>query len=288
MKLNAIFIFFVSCFFSAVTLTADEIGEWKELKGEHFIVCYLQNEDFADDVLDKSEVYYSRIAADLNYPRYSEFWTWDKRVKIYIHPNLESFLKATGQPQWSRGMADYNNKQIISYAWSGGFLESLLPHEIAHLIFRDFVGFKSEIPLWLDEGVAQWAEEAKRRESKRIINDLFTKNSLLSLSDMMRLDVRNIKETEKMSLRALRSKEGEPGLLFLSGDNLVNIYYVQAVSLVGFLVERHGAESFTVFCRSLRDGKPVEEALRAAYPLHIRDIQELENKWREYLEAQSR
>ena len=114
--------------------------------------------------------------------------------------------------------------------------------------------------------MAQWAEEAKRRESKRIINDLFTKNSLLSLSDMMRLDVRNIKETEKMSLRALRSKEGEPGLLFLSGDNLVNIYYVQAVSLVGFLVERHGAESFTVFCRSLRDGKPMEEALRAAYP----------------------
>ena len=156
--------FFVSCFFSAVTLTADEIGEWKELKGEHFIVCYLQNEDFADDVLDKSEVYYSRIAADLNYPRYSEFWTWDKRVKIYIHPNLESFLKATGQPQWSRGMADYNNKQIISYAWSGGFLESLLPHEIAHLIFRDFVGFKSEIPLWLDEG---WPSGLKSPREKK-------------------------------------------------------------------------------------------------------------------------
>ncbi len=283
-KLNIIFILFISCFLSAVTLGADEAGTWKELKGEHFIVCYLQNEDFADDVLDKSEVYYSRIAADLNYPRYSEFWTWDKRVKIYIHPNLESFLKATGQPQWSRGMADYKNKQIISYAWSGGFLESLLPHEIAHLIFRDFVGFKSDIPLWLDEGVAQWAEEAKRRESKRIINDLFAKNSLLSLADMMRLDVRNIKDVEKMYLRSMRAKDGEQGLLVLTADNLVNIYYVQAVSLVGFLVERHGAESFTVFCRSLRDGKPVEESLRAAYPLHIRDIQELEDKWREYLE----
>ena len=286
MKLNTIFVFFVYCFLSAVTLTADEIGDWKELKGEHFIVYYLQNEDFADDVLDKSEVYYSRIASDLNYPRYSEFWTWDRRVKIYIHPNLESFLKATGQPQWSRGMADYNNKRIISYAWSGGFLESLLPHEIAHLIFRDFVGFKSEIPLWLDEGVAQWAEEAKRRESQRIINDLFAKNSLISLSDMMRLDVRNIKDSEKMSLRALRAKDAEPGLLFLSGDKLVNIYYVQAVSLVGYLIERHGTESFTVFCRQLRDGKSLEEALRAGYPLHIRNIQELENKWREYLESQ--
>ena len=239
-----------------------QVQSWQELKGEHFLIYFTGDEKFAIEVLNKAEVYYRNIASEFGYARYSEFWTWDKRVKIYIYPERSFFQKATAQPFWSQGVADYKNKQIVSYVWSKGFLESLLPHEIAHLVFRDFIGFKSEVPLWLDEGVAQWAEEFKRQQVKIIASQLLKNDTLLSLDEMMRLDIKKLGENDK----------------------LVNIYYLQAASLVGFLIEKYGSDSFADFCRQLRDGKGLQEALKSAYPTYIRDLQELENRWRQYLQ----
>jgi hypothetical protein len=260
--------------------------QWQELSSEHFIIYFLENKDFAQEVLDKAEVYYRNIALQLGYPRYSEFWTWENRVKIYIYPDRDSFQKATGQPTWSEGMASYNDKQIMSYAWSKGFTESLLPHEMAHLIFRDFVRFKGAIPLWLDEGVAQWMEEPKRPQIKRIAKKYFQESSFLCVEDMMRLDIRNLKYAEAVYIRPTRTKEGGDGILFLSAELLINTYYIESVSLVGFLIEKYGSSAFADFCRELRDGKNVEEALRSAYPAHIRNLREFEDRWREYLEAE--
>lgn len=264
-------------------LAAANQPAWLERKGEHFIVYFTQDEKFAQQVLDEAEKYYRNIAFDLGYARYSEFWTWEKRVKIYIHSDHASFLKATGQPKWSQGMADYKNKQIVSYAWSQGFLESLLPHEMGHLIFRDFVGFKGEVPLWLDEGVAQWEEEAKRPQVKKLIKSYFEQDNLMSVNDIMKLNVLNLKDTKGLFIRPTRTKDGKEGVIFLSSDNLVEIYYLQSASLVGYLIEKFGSESFSSFCRELRDGKTVQEALRIAYPARISNIRELEYGWREYL-----
>jgi hypothetical protein len=234
--------------------------EWKELGSEHFIVYFTAKERFAREVLDKSEGYYRNIASGLGYPRYSAFWTWDKRVKIYIYPEHSSFVKATGQPEWSHGMARYRDKIIFSYAFSENFLDSMLPHEIAHLIFRDFVGFKGEVPLWLDEGVAQWAEEPKRAQVKIIAPQIFSQNLFLPLPEMMKLDIRGSTD-----------------------QKLVDIFYIQASSLVNFLIERYGSYSFADFCRQLRDGKSLDEAIKFAYPDYMHSVAELEARWKDYL-----
>jgi hypothetical protein len=276
-----IFLYAVSFFIAIDTLAVSQ--DWRELNNEHFIVYSTGDINFPKEVADRAEVYYRRIATDLGYPRYSEFWTWDKRVKIYIYPDHASFIAATGQPKWSEGVADYKKKEIISYAWSEGFLESLLPHEMAHLIFRDFVGFKGEIPLWLDEGVAQWAEEFKKKQVRAMARDAFENDSFLSLKDMMNLDIRKIQDSDRLHIRPIRTKDGEPGILFLSTENLINTYYLEAVSLVSFLIERYGSTSFAAFCRQLRDGKTVEEALRFAYPSRLTSIEQFEERWREYL-----
>lgn len=269
------------CFLS-LPAQASQIN-WQELKSEHFIVNFTGNTDFAKDVLDKSEYYYRRIAGELGYARYSEFWTWDNRVKIYIYPDHESYIKATSQPDWSQGMADYRTKRVISYAWSRGFLESLLPHEMAHLIFRDFVGFRGEIPLWLDEGIAQWAESFKRDYVKALAKQAYQDNLILPLSEMMILDIRKIKQDDKVYVTPVTTNDNAKGVMFLSGDKLVNAYYLQAVSLVDFLIVRFGSDRFIDFCRQLRDRKSMDEALRFAYPMYIRNINELEGAWRNYL-----
>jgi len=274
------------CFFALIGRGAFA-EEWKSVASDHFIVYFSDNEKFAKEVLDKAEKYYRNIATDLGYPRYSEFWTWDNRVKIYIYPDRASFSRATSSPDWVEGMADYQKKQIISYAWSKGFVESLLPHEMAHLIFRDFVGFKGEIPLWLDEGVAQWAEDLKRRHVKEAARQFYDQNSFLSVEDMMRLDIRRLTQQDGIYIRSAPTKDGTRGILFLSLQNLIDTYYLQSVSLVGFLIERYGSMRFADFCRQLRDGKKLEDALRSAYPDSLKSLEEFEKRWREYLQEGS-
>ncbi len=235
--------------------------QWKEIKSEHFIVHFEKDEGFAKEVSRKSEMYYRKIASELGYQRYSGFWTWDNRVTIDIHPTLESFLAATNQPQWSQGVANYTTKSIASYALSKEFLDGLLPHELTHLIFRDYVGFKGDVPLWLDEGVAQWMEPKKRKAVQFVIKRLAREGKLFSLEQMMTLDIRT------------------------SNDNArVGVYYVQAVSLVSFLVNKYGTVRFTNFCRQLRDGKNVADALVFAYPRSLRSLEDLEIKWQKYIE----
>lgn len=256
---------------------------WKELSGEHFIVYYLGDEKFAREVELAAEKYYQHIAMDIGYPRYSEFWTWDKRVKIYIYQTKEDFTKATNQPTWSEGMADYINKTIITYQQSSTFTVSVLPHEIAHLIFRDFVGFKGEVPLWLDEGVAQWAEVGKRQHIKELIKKLYEDDLLISLSDLTKLDIRRFNDKSRVYIRPTRTKEGSSGVLFMSLEQLISNFYLQSASLVGFLIEKYGSYSFANFCRELRDGKTLDDALRATYGIYFKNIDELETEWRKYI-----
>ena len=45
------------------------------------------------------------------------------------------------------------------------------------------------------------------------------------------------------------------------------------------------ARVFGFFCRELRDGKPFENALKAAYPDSIQSIEELDKKWRKYVKS---
>jgi hypothetical protein len=255
------FFLFVFTWFNLSPFALPE--EWQELKGDHFIVFYDKGkEDFSREVLRAAERGYSEIASDLGYARYSNFWQWENRVKITIYSEKASFLKATNQPEWSIGNANYGKKEINSYSGSGEFVHTTLPHEIAHLIFRDFVGFKGEVPVWLDEGVAQWQERPKREVVKYLTRDLYGHKLLMPLRQLTRTDVRGIQDTAQATN-----------------------FYIQAASVVGFLIERFGAERFTDFCRQLRDGKSLDESLRFVFPTQMRDLEELEARWLEYVSS---
>jgi len=248
-------------FFLLTFLTSLHAGDWLNLKGTHFIVFFKENKEFAKEVLRKAEYYYRRIALDLGYERYSNFWLWDKRVKIFIYPNHSLFVKSTHQPVWSKGMADYQKKAIVSFYGSKKFLTTILPHEITHLIFRDYVGFKSNIPLWIDEGIAQWEEEGKREFVKKIMKILLYEGKLISLKELTETDIRSINDEEK-----------------------VHIYYLEAVSLIDFIMERFGAVKFVEFCRELRDGSPFLDALKVFYPQIDNPLTKLQDEWIKYIE----
>ena len=101
----------------------------------------------------------------------------------------------------------------------------------------------------------------------------------------MKLDIRTVKTKDEIYIRAIRDKEGKQAVLLLSGDVLVDTYYLESVSLVGFLIEKYGSDNFAHFCRQLRDGKTLKDALAFTYPTYIRNITDFEDVWRKYLEA---
>jgi hypothetical protein len=247
-----------------VAITPAEQEPWKEIRGDHFIVFHFGEESFAQEVLRKAEQYYKQIGEDLGYERRADFWQWDKRVKIYVYKTKEDFLKNSGKADWSEGYANYTRKTIVSYEWKKDFLESLLPHEITHLIFRDYVGFQGEVPVWLDEGVAQWEEPAKRKVVRSIMRFYLENGKGYSLEDLMSVDVRN-----------------------MSARPAVEIFYVQAASIVDFLIAKYGSDSFIFFCRQLRDGKSIGAALPFAYPTQMRTVKEMEEKWENYINSDS-
>lgn len=72
--------------------------DWPIEKSTHFIVYYKNAPgDFIQQLIEKSEYYYDKIADGLGFRRF-DFWLWDNRAKIYIHDDAKAYQVATNQP----------------------------------------------------------------------------------------------------------------------------------------------------------------------------------------------
>jgi hypothetical protein len=231
---------------------------WQVQKSEHFVVCFKEAPTgYIDELISKAELYYNSITVDLGFTRFDEFWTWDKRCKIFIYPTANDYHKATGQPSWSGGSADITKRTINTFLYEKGFNETVLPHEMTHLIFREFVGYKVRLPLWLDEGIASLQEKEQLKERLTIIQGLVISNLFIPI--------------EKLNE--------------ITADNLVmpNIFYAESVSIVDFLFKKYGQDKFIDFCRLLRDKKDWRLALKIVYGFN--GLSEMNDEWVKFLRA---
>ena len=246
--------------------------DWSEVKDDHFIVKYLRSTDraWAQRVLREAERGYDTVGRQIGFKRYHNFWTWDNRAQIYIYPSRETFMEDGGHPAWSLGgvvidnQGAFGSRTILSFRQEENFLKGTLLHEISHLIIRDYLGAKTYIPLWFDEGVAQWQAASKKDESIRIMKKLIRKGVHIPFDGFFRINV--------MSLSRMEEAER------------VGIFYMQAVSMVDFLLKAYGQHDFRELCSYLRDGKTFEEALKGAYTSRMETISEFEKKWLRYMQ----
>ncbi len=234
-------------------------GNFQEKKGTHFIIYYHKdvNDEFVTTVIDYAERYYDELTQKLGFTRF-DYWTWDKRAKIFIYPDQETYVKETRQPSWSSGVAAYDQKTIWTYPRESGFFDSLLPHEIGHIVFREVIGARN-VPLWLEEGVASYLEQAKRYGAEKVILQAMDDNTFIPLRELSSIDG-----------YALRMRSD------------VNVFYAEAVSIISYLIEKFGTERFNNFCKKLKDGKSLDDALGFAY-FDIRDSDMLGEYWEGYL-----
>jgi hypothetical protein len=240
---------------------------WLKFDGDHFVVLCASSddEDLAHDILDHAEDYYNSIADDIGYSRYQNFWTWDDRVKIILFPDLQSYVRTTGQPPWSNGFASiyselFRSRIIVSFKGQQDFLEVILPHEITHLILHDFIGFNRPIPRFFDEGVAQLEQKDDSLNHMDVMVKLIVGGRIIPLQDLLHYDL----------------------LAHRNDVESVSIFYVESLYIVDFLIKTYGKDAFKDMCRHLRDGAGFEDALKASYYPTIDSMQTLQDKWFDY------
>jgi hypothetical protein len=262
MKLSKILLF-LTLFSFILPITVSSQEEWLVTKSRHFIVSYQEgvDENFLDDTIYYAEKFYNEITDKLGFRRY-DYWLWEKRAKIFLYKDQASYVKITGMPAWSGGRAMYETKTIETFPWARGFFSHLLPHELGHIIFREFVGMDVKVPLWFEEGVASSQESlAYQRQRQKILADALQSSSLISLEQLSVMDVRT-----------------------LTDQNEVNLFYAQAASVISFLIDKFGSYNFVCLCRYIRDDKDFTKALSHAFPRY-RTLKELDDDWRYYLKG---
>jgi len=238
-----------------------EESDFLEKKSTHFIVYYKKgvDVDFITDIIASAEDYYNEIANALGYHRYS-FWLWDERANIYIFADKDTYLKETKQPEWSGGCALYQQKKLWTYPHATGFFDSILPHELGHIIFREFVGFGNNIPLWFEEGVASYQEKSKRYAAKIMVKEFMSKSRLFTMEE----------------LSSIKSPQD------IVTNDVADLFYAEAVSIVYFLINKFDQYRFAALCRNLKEGVEFDEAIDKAY-FSIENSQDLYKQWIRYI-----
>jgi len=260
-KYKIIFIFLTIFAISISSGYCAQPGEkWQEYLTTHFIVYYKDAPlDFIKNVEEAAERYYTEITDNLGFARMSS-WCWDNRGKIYIYSDNQEYLNASHHASWSSGTAVMREKIIRTFPQMHGFFDTVLPHELGHIIFREFVGFHGNIPLWLDEGVAMYQEKAKRWGVNRIVKQAIEEKKFIPLNELTR---------KQVSSEASRES--------------VELFYAESASVVYYLITEFGKYRFAEFCRRLKEMHMFDSALEAAYA-RFRNTDDLNKAWLESLQ----
>jgi len=231
---------------------------------------YASDKAKAKKVCLLSEKYYKQLLKRLRYGG-----MLDKKCRIYVYTDQKNYLtslQAAGikVPSWSAGCHlprryhNYGYPVVCGYVDSY-FLSAILPHELTHAIFAEFVyGSMIEekrmrpMPLWIDEGMAVYMQ--KKSNYKYVCKNALKENTFISLSKLISFDN------------------------YPSGDNKLRLFYAQCPSLVEYLLNTYGGSKFLSLAKkSVFKDKSIEDLLKSVYYAKIRNLDELENNWINYI-----
>jgi len=231
-------------------------GEWNEYKSDHFIIYHHPSisAGYIREFVRECERYYRGITDRLGFNRFN-FWLWDNRAKIFMYKTKEEYVKETGRPEWSGASVHVTKKTITTYYFEKDFFDTILPHELTHIIFREFIGRESKIPLWFEEGVACANEDGCYLKYFLVAKVMHSKGIYIPVRDL-----------DKMTSRTLITPKN---------------FYSTAASLVIFLLEGYKKRSFVELCRELRDGRDFYGAIEKVY--RIKGADDLNEKFIAFL-----
>jgi len=227
---------------------------WRSLtEGKVTIFWYEGDEPFVQELMASTQQALARLAEDTGAHL-------KEPVKIYIYATAQDLRGAMVYPQeWTGGVAFTEHGTIaigiapIDLAWG----KRAIVHELAHLVihqmtFNPYI----DLPTWLDEGLAMYAEGPLELSLAAYLNRAVAENSLISV-------------------RSLSSP-------FSAYAKEAILAYAQSYSLVEFLISNYGQGRTLELLNTFRQGSSYDAALNTVYGF---DMDGLNTLWRDYVAA---
>ncbi|MFP3975379.1 MAG: peptidase MA family metallohydrolase [Dehalococcoidia bacterium] len=227
----------------------DSRYEWQEVSGDKISILWYQGaRDFAESLLNASEEALDRLARGVGAHL-------EKEAKVYIYANSNDLRNAMVFPQeWTGGVAftDYGTIAIGISPSNLSWGMRALAHELTHLVIHQMTsGPFGELPTWLDEGLAVYAEGELRGDFRSALEQAISGKSLISLQSLS------------------GSFPADPQEAILA--------YAQSYSIVNFLIQEYGSERISRLLQEFKEGSTPDEALREVYGF---GTEGLERRWK--------
>jgi hypothetical protein len=182
----------------------------------------------------------------------------DFPVKVFVYDSAEDMqpVLLAGQLSPEHGVITLGEVVVSDTAVVARDVSpsDILRHELSHIVLRRAVkGPFSNLPAWLEEGVAVYGQSQPLAEMESALEAA-------------------IKSNRPLTIRSLSSASvGE------SGGN-VGLFYGQSYSVVRFLIDEYGEGKFRDLLAAFREGNRTDDALMQVYGF---DEDGLENAWRQ-------
>lgn len=187
-----------------------------------------KNRQAADEILAWLEAARERVGSDLSYfPQ--------RRTTVLLY-TTEDFRKATGAHGWVGGLYDGKIRlQVRDFDRQKKMLRETIFHEYTHRVLAELA---PELPIWLNEGLAEWYGNGGERAHDEILR--------LAKAGQTAPNFAALPETF--------ARETDAGKVHLN--------YAASYSFTAFLLERYGLASIREILFALRRGDSVDRAMQ--------------------------
>ena len=232
-------------------------ADWKHGETEHFIYHY-QRSYVATPVAIEAEFHFRVVLKEL--AKTDAQWTEKAHIYIFEKPaDWQSFQSAGQLEPWTGGIQSGSSLFIVRNP-AYKFTDNSLGHEVVHLMVRRLYG--ARVPLWLNEGLAQWLSKNAHASYQRARGYLAKPYS------------NGIPGEKLIPLTTLTTMSYPPAAQ-------VDTFYDESERLVRFLVAADRAK-FLELLQLTANGEAFEAALSRAAIADFSSLAALEEKFRPY------
>ena len=223
----------------------DSRFKWQQLQKGDLTVYYYKDAQSAQQVLDAGTAALARLQTDVGAattrPVRMYVYASKSDMALAIPPRSQSFDAQT----ITLGMA--MGKDALVLLGGEADLSGTVAHELSHVVVHQLVDNPfSQLPPWLDEGLAMYAEGALPPRNASALQSAIRSGRLLSLQSMT-------------------SYPGDP--------RLVDLFYGEVYSVVNYMISTYGRDKMQELLAGLGEGQPFEESLQQAYGLTEAELQ---------------
>jgi hypothetical protein len=233
--------------------------QWKETQSASFnLYWYKGDSRFAQRLVEAGEDSLIRLEEDIGAKP-------ERTIEVYVYGSTKALQGSMIYPQeWYGGVAFPQYGSVVLGVSRDQISEgeTTMAHEMAHLVVHQATmnGYGIELPTWLSEGLATYAEGEQSFESSG------KASALSSAVKGRRLD----------SVQSLASS-------FPAQTAAAVLAYAESYSLVEYLLDHWGGKANMLdLLGAIRDGSGYEEAIQDVYGL---TISQLDSLWRQHLTA---